>query len=71
MVLAWFLSFSFFQASIRRGLGVCLGVDLGVRGVLISVLDLDLGLGLDTGLDVEIGAEGVVNIFSSCFLDIF
>ena len=47
------------------GVGLVLGIRVG-RNLIAS-----LGLGLDTGICAEIDADGVMNIFTSCCIDIF
>ena len=46
-----------------------LGLGLAVGTILI--VDLNLNLDLDLGIGFEIDVDGVVNIFSSYWLDVF
>ena len=65
-------AFPFFQSSstsIERGSGVHMGLGMGISGNLIAGLGLRLGLDIVMGVGMD--ADGVVNVFSSCCLDIY
>ena len=58
------------SASIGRGSVVRLGHGMEVGDNLIASLGLGLRLSLDIGMGIGMDAGGVVNIFSTCCLDI-
>lgn len=62
--------FSDSSLSARTALGMCLSFGLVMGGILILDLGLCIDLGLDNGTGVGMDVDTVVNIFSSCCLDI-
>ena len=61
--------FSTSTKTFGRGPDVSLGLGMRLDGYLIICLGLDLGVYI--GMSVRMDAEGVVNIFSGSYLDIF